>query len=124
MASHNIGYHTRKAGQNSVKVAGGSFGGGFDLETANRLVKAHFTVAVKPSGSLVFVDREGREVTLYVTVDPAATEAGKAALAADQRRREIARKEEEGKREELERLLDDMSLDDALHLLRGQKKRP
>ena len=76
----NIGYHTRLHLNNSVKVVGGSFGGSLDIETANRLVNAHFTVIVKPSGRPVFVDREGREVSLYISVDPEATEKGKEAV--------------------------------------------
>lgn len=81
MPSKNIGYHTRRISDNSMKVVGGSFGGSLDMETANRLVKSHFSVAVKPSGHAVFVDREGREVSLYFTVDAAQTDAGKQALA-------------------------------------------
>lgn len=76
----NIGYHTRLLSDNTVKVCGGSFGGTLDIETANRLVKAHFDVVVKPSGHPVFVDREGREVRLYVSVDPAMTTKGSEAL--------------------------------------------
>ena len=72
----NIGYHTRLDGNNSVKIIGGSFGGSLDVETANRLVKSHFTVKVKPSGRTVFVDNEGREVSLYITIDPDFTNAG------------------------------------------------
>ena len=77
----NIGYHTRFYSDPTTKVVGGSFGGSLDLETANRLVKSHFTVVVKPSGTPVFVDREGREVFLYFSVDARQTEAGKKALA-------------------------------------------
>lgn len=113
----NIGYHTRLALNNSVKVAGGSFGGAFDMETVNRLVRAHFTVAVKPSGRPVFVDRNGRAVSLYFTVDPETTEVGKEAIAADRAKRAKDSEAEAVKREEIERLLDNMSPDEALELL-------
>ncbi|MEQ6332987.1 hypothetical protein [Sphingobium sp. MK2] len=102
---------------NSVKVVGGSFGGAFDMETVNRLVRAHFTVVVKPSGRSVFVDRDGRAVSLYFTVDPETTEAGKEALATDRAKRAKDSEAEAVKRAEIERLLDSMSPDEALELL-------
>ena len=73
MKTKNIGYHTRLINNNASKVCGGSFGGALDLETANRLVNTHFNVIVKTSGTPVFVDREGREVSLYMSVDPSLT---------------------------------------------------
>lgn len=95
----NIGYHTRLDGKNSVKVTGGSFGGSLDVETANRLVRSHFTVIVKPSGRPVFVDRGGREVSLYISVDPEITDKGIEAMSAyrkaeNERRRLYAAAEE------------------------------
>lgn len=75
--SKNIGYHTRLDSNNTVKVTGGSFGGSTDQETIERLVNAHFSVRIKPSGRAVFVDNQDREVTLYITVDPMSTEKGK-----------------------------------------------
>jgi NAD/NADP transhydrogenase alpha subunit len=78
----SIGYHTRLANNNTVKVVGGSFGGSIDMETVNRLMAHHFTVTVKDSGRAVFVDKEGREVQLYLTVDAELTEKGKTAMQA------------------------------------------
>ena len=78
--SYNIGYHTRLYSDSTHKVLGGSFGGTLCEETAQRLVNAHFTVTVKPSGAPVFVDKAGREVRLYMTVDPASTKQGNEAL--------------------------------------------
>jgi len=101
----SIGYHTRLANNSAIKVCWGSFGGSLDLETANRLVKAHFTVVAKPTGTLVFVDREGREVSLFITVDPARTEAGKLAREEFNRQKAIERQNEDRKREELEDVL-------------------
>ena len=61
----SISYHTRQVGTDR-KVVGGSFGGNIDTETVDRLVNAHFTVKVKPSGHAVFVDKQEREVGLYL----------------------------------------------------------
>lgn len=77
----NIGYHTRLISDNTKKICGGSFGGEVSIETANRLVNAMFSVVVTPSGTARFVDREGREVSLYMSVDPSATDKGKVAMA-------------------------------------------
>lgn len=76
----NIGYHTRLYSDNAVKVVGGSFGGSIDMETVNRIAKSHFTVVVKNSATAVFVDKSGREVRLYLSVDVADTEIGKVAI--------------------------------------------
>ena len=75
--SKNIGYHTRLYTDNTRKIVGGSFGGQIDAETVERLVNLHFEVFVKPSGRAVFVDQQGREVHLYLSVDPENTEKGK-----------------------------------------------
>ena len=77
----NIAWHTRLLSDNTQKIVGGSFGGEVSIDTANRLVNSHFTVVVKNSGRSVFVDREGREVTLYIVVNPEITDKGKAAIA-------------------------------------------
>lgn len=87
----NIGYHTRLDGENSKKISGGSFGGTFDKETVERLVSAHFRVRVKPSGRPVFVDSGGREVSLYITVDPGSTRLGIKALELDSIERQEAK---------------------------------
>lgn len=104
--SNNIGYHTRLRDNNQVKVVGGSFGGTLDLETANRLVRSHFTVTVKASGTPVFVDREGREVHLYISVDPGMTDKGKEAIKAWREERARQEREEEALREQQEAELD------------------
>ena len=77
----NIAWHTRLLSDNTQKIVGGSFGGEVSIDTANRLVNSHFKVVVKNSGRSVFVDREGREVTLYILVNPEITDKGKAAIA-------------------------------------------
>ncbi len=103
--SSNIGYHTRLV-SNSDKVCGGSFGGTLDLETANRLVNNHFKVIVKPSGTPVFVDREGREVYLYLSVDPGKTTKGAEAIMAWRVEKNRQDEEEERRREAQQEELD------------------
>lgn len=110
----NIGYHTRLRRNHTVKTAGGCFGGDFGMETANRLVKHHFTVTVTPSGRPVFVDRQGREVTLYMTVDPETTEAGKAAMADYRRAQEAAQAVEAQKARRVEELMDTLTNDEII----------
>ena len=117
MNNKSIGYHTRLSGQDSVKVMGGSFGGPFGMETVERLVKHHFKVEVRPSGRPIFVDREGRRVMLYVTVDPETTEAGKAALAqyrAEQRRLGL---DAESKARRVQQLMEELDDDEIIRRL-------
>lgn len=116
--SNNIGYHTRLNSNNTIKVCGGSFGGQIDSDTVARLVKSHFTVKILNSGSGVFVDREGREVNLYISVDPLKTEEGKKALA--EHRKVLAANQalEDEKDKEIEELLASMTPDEVLRKLR------
>lgn len=118
MVSSNIGYHTRLSGNNTVKVSGGSFGGNIDMETIERLVNAMFTVTIKPSGRAVFVDRQGKEVSLYISVDPEKTTKGKAAKTEYQK--VLAQKQaiEEQKKQEIEELMYSMSNDEILKRLK------
>lgn len=113
----SIGYHTRLSTNNTVKICGGSFGGSLDLETVNRLVKHHFTVKAKPSGSLGFVDSEGREVSLYLSVDPEDTEAGILVRAELNRAKAEERHAEARKWQQIAELLDGMSVDEAIQKL-------
>lgn len=77
----SLGYHTRLDKDQRVKVCGGGMmSGSLDITSVNNLVNSQFSVTIKQSGRAVFVDREGREVSLYITVDPDATEMGKAAI--------------------------------------------
>lgn len=117
--SKNIGYHTRLDGNNTVKLTGGSFGGSFDIETVNRLVKSHFTVSVKNSGRLVFVDKTGREVSLYFTVDPQATEAGQVVLKEYRKLAAWREQQEDAKMARVNELIDGMSADELLKRLEG-----
>ncbi|QBQ74447.1 hypothetical protein BcepSauron_067 [Burkholderia phage BcepSauron] len=119
----NISYHTRLYSDNTRKVVGGSFGGAIDADTVNRLVQSHFTVVVKNSGTPVFVDREGREVTLYLSVDPRSTEKGARAL--KEWRAELARQVAEDERRqadeqaEIDRLMSGLSHAEIVRRLRG-----
>lgn len=113
----SISYHTR-ANMGDNKIMGGSFGGSFDIETVNRMIKYHkYTVVVKPSGSPVFVDRDGREVNIYFHVDPRQTDAGKAALDADRQNRLAAQVQEEAKERRVNELIANMSTDELLERL-------
>jgi hypothetical protein len=46
----------------------------------DRLVNCHFSVFIKASGRPVFVDGQGREVSLYLSIDPGMT-VGREAIA-------------------------------------------
>lgn len=122
--SPNIGYHTRLYSDASQKITGGSFGGEFDLATIERLVNAHFNVIVKPSGFPVFVDKQGREVWLYVTVDPRSTSKGKAAWAGwrlQQRHLEEQQEREQASLSaEIENLMDGLSHEEIVRRLKGE----
>lgn len=93
MGYKNIGYHTRLV-DTDVKVKGGCFGGSLDGETVNRLVTSHFKVEVSNSGHPYFVDKQGRRVRLYLSVDARNTPQGMAALKAWHREQEQAAKKE------------------------------
>lgn len=113
----NIGYHTRDYKNNSIKITGGSFGGKFDQETVERLVNSQFSVVVKPSGACVFVDKSGREVWLYVSVDASETEKGKEALKAYYAARDEMCRVEEEKESQIEMLLSGFSSDEIIERL-------
>jgi hypothetical protein len=118
----NIGYHTRLYKDNNVKVTGGSFGGAIDRDTVERL-SGLFEVKVLQSGTPVFVDREGREVRLYLSVDPQMTNKG--ALALQNYRIEQARldreREQQAEREqnEVDSLLADLTHEEIVKRLRA-----
>lgn len=119
----NVGYHTRLDGNNTVKVVGGSFGGAISMETVNRLVRSHFTVVVKNSGRPVFVDKQMREVNLYLNVDAGSTEKGAEALKEwrAERVKQLAEEEaqEERNQEEIDHLMEGLSHEEIVRRLRG-----
>lgn len=106
-----------------MKVTGGMFGGDFSQDTADRLAGRFFTVRVTHTGTPVFVDDRGREVTLYMTVDPARSPAGLKALAAYHADRAAAQKladEQEARyKAEIETLLDELSPAEAIRRLKS-----
>lgn len=118
----NISYHTRLYSDNTVKVVGGSFGGSIDMETVNRLARL-FTVIVKTSGTPVFVDREGREVRLYLCVDAGSTKKGTEALKEWRAERAKQLEEEEAQLEreqgEIDQLMEGLSHEEVIRRLRG-----
>lgn len=123
MTYKNIGYHTRLIGNNSRKLVGGSFGGAIDMETVERLTRSDFTVIVKPSGRAVFVDKQYREVSLYLSVDPESTSIGKAAIE-NYRAEKLRAAQEAAKRQaeeecEIEGLMYNLSHDEIVKRLKG-----
>jgi hypothetical protein len=118
MTHKNIGYHTRLYSDNTVKVVGGSFLGQLDSETINRLVNSHFDVVVKNSGTCVFVDRNGQEVSLYLTVDPSKTDKGVIAILEWQKEKEKEQAKEDAKQAEIDEIMLRMSNDEILKRLR------
>lgn len=121
----NIGYHTRAYLDHTRKLVGGSFGGAIDMQTVNRLTRM-FTVTIKPSGRAVFVDREGRECTLYLSVDAHKTDIGKAALAQwrveQAAEAERAERQREREAEELETALAGLSHEEIMARLLNPKE--
>lgn len=128
MPSKSICYHTRHR-STGAKAAGGTFGFTtpgkyFDQETIERLLKNHaFKVEFTKSGSPTFVDKEGRQVHLYINVDPLFTsigqEAQKAYLA--ERRKQVAQEEQQrvARERELEGLIAELGDEEALRRLKG-----
>lgn len=113
----SIIYHTRGA-LTGEKIMGGSFGGAFDMDTVNRLIRYHkYKVLVKPSGTPVFVDVAGREVHMYFSVDPRFTDAGKEALDADKQKRFSAQAIEEEKERLVNDLIANMTTEELLERL-------
>ena len=121
--NRNIGYHTRLVGNNTVKVCGGSFGGAIDMATVDRLVSAYFTVEVNSTGRAIFVDREGRRVRLYLSIDAEDTTMGKEAIkvwrVADNARREKEAELSANQEGEIDDLLGSMTHEEAVRRLRG-----
>lgn len=116
----NIGYHTRLISDNTQRVVGGSFGGEFSQETIERLVNIHFEIRIKPSGNAVFVDKMGREVSLYFTVDPLSTEKGKKAKKEWNNQQRLEHEKEEEKAKMVQDLLDQYSSDELLQILQNK----
>jgi len=117
--ANNIGWHTRSYSDNKVKISGGSFGGKIDQETVERLVKAFFTVKIKPSGTGVFVDKAGREVMLYLTIDPLNTVVGKEQKRLHDKEKVSFLKQEQEKEKEIDEILSGLSTDEILRRLKG-----
>ncbi len=120
MKRKNIAYHTRSTADDS-KIVGGSFGGDFSLDTVERLARSHFTVVVKQSGTPVFVDKQGREVRVYFSVDPRDTVMGKAAIAEyNKEQARLAAIQEEKEKEQddqIESLMDSLSKEEIIRRL-------
>ena len=123
MRASNIGYHTRLISNNNTKVVGGSFSGAIDADTVERLTRSNFTVTVKPSGRAVFIDREGREVSLYLSVDPESTSIGALAVKNYHTEKQRADREASERRakekHEIEELMNDLPHAEIVKRLKG-----
>lgn len=122
--STNIGFHTRLRSDPTQKVIGGSFGGDIDWTTVERFVKARqYDVRILPSGSATFVDRQGRDVCLYFTIDADRTERGKEVRRIwrmDQRRLEEQRElDEQRRKDELDQAMEGLSHEEIIKRLKG-----
>lgn len=115
--ANNICYHTRLYSDNTKKVVGGSFSGQFDWQTVNSLVNNYFDVVIKPSGAGIFVDKDGREVSLYFSVDPLKTVKGIDARRMDNLRRSELATDQEVKERKVNELIANMSTDELLERL-------
>lgn len=98
-----IVYHTRLDGKD-IKLSSGTLQGECDKETINSLVNKLFSVKILASGRAVFVDGDGRNVMLYVTIDPLTTDKGKAA----KKEHEEINAAQNKKDQELQDLVDNM----------------
>jgi len=121
----NIGWHTRSYQDNTQKLSGGSFGGDFSLQTVERLTKVFFTVRIRPGGFATFVDRSGRDVSLYFKVDPESTTLGQEARAkwnVEQLSLMAAREKLEAEqRREVEDLMDGLSHEEIVRRLSNKE---
>lgn len=109
-------YHYRN--MQGLKVIGGTMGDGVDLNQAADRLTGWLDVVVMPSGRLSFAHK-GQPVWVYLSVDPAGTDKGKAALKAHNAARRQAEADEQAKQDQLQALVDDIGLDAALARLRG-----
>lgn len=114
----SIGWITRDSNNDNVRLGGGSFGGSIDMETVERLIKAHFTLQMRPSGSPTFVDREGRHVRLYLSIDPRMTDEGQRLIERDAIERRSAASAMEDR---LSDLLEGLSIEEAIKRLEGKQ---
>jgi hypothetical protein len=119
--SKSICYHTRLV-KDGTKVVGGSFGGAIDQETVERITRL-FSVVVKPSGTPVFIDDDGREVNLYFHINPKDTVKGSEAIKAHQLKKEQEWEEEQKQireREEvLQQLMSSLTYEEILERLKN-----
>lgn len=118
-----VGYHTRAYLDTTQKISGGFFRGGLDAKTIGNLINAYFDVKIMSGGRAVFVDKNGRPVFLYITVDPSMTAKGKELIAANQAaQRSLAQAlqaQEIREREELEDVMQGLSHAEIIKRLRG-----
>lgn len=120
-------YHLRALGD--VKTEAGSLGlsgpKNLDLNGAAEQLTERLDIIVTPSGRVSYA-RKGQPVTVYLALDPADTEKGKAALAAH--REEAAKalikeqEAEEARQQELLEAVNAIGLDEATEILRRARQ--
>lgn len=108
-------YHAR--GMNGAKTVGGSLSYS-SLDEGARFIESQFDVIVQPSGRVTFA-QGGKPVDVYLSVDPAQTEKGRAAIAADRAARNERQREIDAQESELQCMLAGMSTADAIAKLKG-----
>lgn len=116
-------YHARLAENNTVKTVGGTITAETLDQAAEQICagKRGFTLRAKSGGRVTFVDSRGREVRVYLSIDPVVSPQGRAALAEfnaaeEKRRREVIAQEKE-KQSKLEALIDSIGIDAAISKL-------
>lgn len=108
--------HTR--GQNGEKYSGGTWYCDGDLNQAADQLTASHDIIVTNSGRVSFVDKNGRMISIYLTIDPAETEKGKRVL---KEHNEKKRREEKERQEKLNQLVASVGIDRAIEILGGDK---
>lgn len=118
-------YHLRRA-RDGVKVSGGSIsGGGMNLDQAAEYLTNTLPVHVSDSGRVYFM-HSGEPVFAYLSVEPAETEKGRAAHKVWNAEREARfraeREREQGLEEELDDLVGEVGLEEAIRLLKERRR--
>jgi hypothetical protein len=112
-------YHTR-CYRSGSKLSGGTIHAD-NYQDAIEKISRMFQVAMTPTGNLYYIDKQNRDVYLYISIHPEYTINGieqvKSIRAERTKRQQIAYTEEERKRVQLESILDGISIDEAIEKL-------
>ena len=108
-------------GTGAAVSAGTSYVNNKPFDEAVAALVAQHNVILTSTGRPVFVDREGRRVSLYLRLDPAQTDKGQKAYAEQRRAAQAAAASQEFQEAELRGLLQEMSTTEAIAALKGKK---